>query len=149
MNFHEYLEYKEGKLFWKISPKNQIKIGDEAGKVDSSTYKRFVFYGKRYLVHRVIFYMWYGFMPKYIDHINRNKLDNRIENLRVCTAKQNAQNRSSKRALPKNVYYRNGKYRVAIRLNGVLKTFGTYRSIEEADKVANSIRDQHHGEYAI
>lgn len=43
--------------------------------------------------HRVLFMLYYKYEPKYIDHINRNRLDNRIENLRECTAAENLMNR--------------------------------------------------------
>ena len=45
------------------------------------------------VAHRVIWKMHYGTVPRYIDHINRVKTDNRIENLRQVTAKENSDNR--------------------------------------------------------
>lgn len=43
--------------------------------------------------HRVIFHMHHGYCPKVIDHINRIKTDNRVENLREATHQENARNR--------------------------------------------------------
>jgi hypothetical protein len=48
-----------------------------------------------YRVHRIVWKMYYGEDPPVgleIDHINRNKVDNRISNLRVVTCKENAAN---------------------------------------------------------
>lgn len=43
-------------------------------------------------MHRYIFELKFGYCPKYIDHINNNGIDNRIENLRECTNSQNLAN---------------------------------------------------------
>lgn len=45
-----------------------------------------------FLLHRAIFFWHKGYWPKYIDHINRRKSDNRIENLRECEAFENSRN---------------------------------------------------------
>ena len=47
-------------------------------------------------VHHFVFYTKYGYIPKLIDHINMNKLDNRISNLRPGDKSLNSQNRRSK-----------------------------------------------------
>ena len=50
------------------------------------------------MIHRLVWEMHYGKIPKgmVIDHINRNKTDNRIENLRLATKSQNARNNNAK-----------------------------------------------------
>ena len=51
--------------------------------------------GKPKLGSRIIFLWHKGFLPKEVDHKDRNKLNNRIENLREATRSQNMQNRSA------------------------------------------------------
>jgi len=55
--------------------------------------------GKRYLLHRVIWVMLHGYWPEQIDHINGNRSDNRLVNLRAVT---NADNCRNKRQLDSN-----------------------------------------------
>jgi aspartate carbamoyltransferase regulatory subunit len=65
-----------------------------------------------------------------IDHINRNKCDNRLENLRVITAKENSYNRT-KNANSNNKYKgvvkRGNKYVASISKDGIKKVGGYYR----------------------
>ncbi len=70
-----------------------------------------------------------------IDHINRNKLDNRRENLRICTQQQNLQNKG---ILKNNtsgytgVYKRNNKWCARININKKQINLGTFDTFEEA-----------------
>ena len=82
-----------------------------------------------------------------IDHINHNPLDNRKNNLRIVTRRQNQQNKKSARKDNKssgirNVYFDKslGKYKVCIRLNGKNKHIGVFDDIYEAEKVAIETR---------
>ncbi len=79
-------------LRWKISPGQKIKSGQNAGS--KLLYWVVKYKGSRYQVHRIIWRIHKGEIPKglEIDHINQNKYDNRIENLRLVTHQENAQN---------------------------------------------------------
>jgi len=93
----EYLQslfdYKDGELYWKkIKVKNQVQVGDIAGFITTNNYKNVRLNGKKIPVHHIIFIMHYGYLPKKIDHKDNNRLNNRIENLRIATTENNNQN---------------------------------------------------------
>ena len=91
---HEILEYKDGRLFWKkpINSKSRVKIGDEAGTLTTTGYRRIVINYKQYFGHQLVFMMFHGCIPREIDHINRVRHDNRIENLRPISRSDNVVN---------------------------------------------------------
>ena len=69
------------------------KAGSKAGHLDSHGYLQ-VRAGnkKKYLVHRIIWLHVYGYWPGLLDHINRDKTDNRIANLREVSMSENLLN---------------------------------------------------------
>lgn len=74
-----------------------------------------------------------------IDHINRNKMDNRRANLRACTDSENCRNKpmaKGKVSAHRGVSFKSGKWQVVIRVNGVLKWLGYHKTEEEAAAVA-------------
>ena len=86
--------------------------------------------GKHYmLAHRVIWAIHYGEQPPAeIDHKNRDKKDNRINNLRAATAVENKQNSVGKGYSR----LRSGRYQARVKLGGRLISCGTYDTPEEA-----------------
>lgn len=84
-------------------------------------------------LHRFIWIWHNGYIPDgmYIDHINRNSFDNRIENLRVATHLENCRNRTANKTSASGVVgvtrhsRKPGKWRATIAI-------GTYDTIEEA-----------------
>jgi hypothetical protein len=96
---------------------------------------------KRYYAHRLAWIYCNGQNPfNEIDHINGNKSDNRIKNLRDVTAKENHQN--LKKATARNissgflgVRKLNGKYLAQITIEGKDRHLGTFNSAEEAHAV--------------
>jgi hypothetical protein len=86
------------------------------------------------------------------DHQNRNTLDNREENLRVCTNSQNHMN-SGKHADNtsgyKGVYKFRRGWRALIGINGKLKYLGAYSTTEEAARAYDEAAKRLHGKFAI
>jgi len=112
--------------------------------------------GKSYQVicSRIIFLLHYGYLTKrkFIDHIDNNPLNNKIENLRECTTSQNQQNRkiSNKNTSGhKGVHWRKltGKWQVKLKLNGKTYYFGHFVNKEDAIKVAIKERKKLHGQF--
>lgn len=74
----------------------RAKTGKQLSCKDSHGYIQFKIQGKSYLAHRLAFYIANGRWPTaQIDHINRDKVDNRASNLREVTGSQNCRNRPS------------------------------------------------------
>ena len=85
--FTDTFYYERGLLFKKD------KLDKPVGSFDkSSGYYRLKYKNKSYLNHRIIFALVYGYLPKYVDHIDRDKLNNLAENLREATKSQNVVN---------------------------------------------------------
>lgn len=88
------LVYNEhtGNFFRKVGRKGAGFVGTVAGS-PSNGYLTIMIDGKNYRCHRLAWLYVHGEFPEgHLDHINQNKTDNRISNLRVATKKQNAEN---------------------------------------------------------
>ena len=149
--FLKFLEYKNGNLYWKIAKSNKVKVGDLAGNKQPSGHMRIVFDGKKYLVHRIIFFMHYGYLPRIIDHIDCDPTNNHIENLRAANYSQNLSNsKLQKRNTTgvKNVTKVGNKYRVQIRANKKYINIGNFETLELARLAAIEARKNYHKEFA-
>lgn len=105
------VSYVDGTLI-RIKPSGYSKIGDVVGTMRNDGYLMGGIQGKKYLLHRLIFLYHHGYMPKYIDHINCIKHDNRIENLREASYRNNNSNssiRSDNSSGIKGVFYKHSK----------------------------------------
>lgn len=134
---HDNLEYRNGRFWWKFSKQGR-KLDEPAGSLNGDGYRQINFKGKIYMEHRLVWLYVTGEWPSgFIDHINRDRSDNRFENLREASSRANATNTkaSEARFLPTNVY-RNGKgFVVTLSISGKRKTFPTVSSVEEAIEI--------------
>lgn len=153
MNPDEILEYRDGQLFWKVDRGGGVKSGSRAGRKNNRGYIDVRVFGKRHLLHRVVWYLHYGCWPDRIDHINGNKEDNRIENLRECTQQQNCFNRAVKKENScgfKGVSWckTNKRWAAQVGANEKRKHLGLYDCPADAATVYNFVADQYHGTFA-
>lgn len=107
---------------------------------------------KRTYLHRIIYTFYKGDIidKRVIDHINRNKLDNRIQNLRMVIPAKNSQNRYTlpfKENPHKGVRktYKN-HYQAYFNFQGKQHTIGTYKTEQEAAFAYNLAAKKYYGE---
>ncbi len=154
----EKFEYRNGILYNKkyLNTPSEREAGTIAcsGKNAANKYRRITIKKKVYYAHRLIWLYHYGEWPKdQIDHINKDTLDNHIENLRIATQSQNSQNLktpSHNLSGLKGAHYQNqnGKYRSRIVVNGKRYHLGCFDTPEEAHKAYCKAADEQFGEFA-
>jgi hypothetical protein len=144
--------HPNGYLVWAIN-RRRGRIGNKVGIVHTNGYFRTRVNGKLESNHRITFLWHHGYLPKFVDHIDGNKLNNKIENLRPANDVQNQQN--SKLSVKSTSGFKNvnfcpqtKKWAVKISVCGKKKTIGRYDDIELADLIAQEARSKYHGEYA-
>ena len=148
----EIFSYEDGNLIWKQSIGKRISVGQIAGRKNNQ-YRMIGLMGNGYMAHRLIFMFHHGYFPKEVDHIDGNKLNNRIENLRAASHSDNLKNqklKSSNTSGQKNVGWakREQKWRVRLTINGKDKHIGYFKDRELADLVAIEACNLHHKEFS-
>ena len=130
--------HPEGYLVWTKAANNQHS-GKRAGYAKKDGYIYIDLFNNKKSVgaHRLIFLWHHAHLPPMLDHINRVKTDNRIENLRsATTTQQNANKGINPRSATKykGVEYEKGRnrYRARITIQGKVKNLGRFKTPEEA-----------------
>lgn len=150
----DLFDYKDGSLVRRGSGKKVI-----CSKVGRHRYLRVSIEGKPVSLHRVIYLWHHGYLPEAIDHINGDRFDNRIENLRGATQAENCLNRkhhSNSRSPCKNVYLQAPTKRagwkrnwvVSLTVNRKRKYIGSFEDLDLAELVAIEAREKFHGQFA-
>lgn len=133
---NELFDYdnENGLLIWKVKRKGTNGLGCTAGSVDKRSNRRVVTIdGKNYKHARLVYLYHFGYLANFhIDHIDRNVVNDRIENLRAVTISQNNTNK-----LGKLVYDNpNGSFSVKLRIQGKFKHIGTFKCQRRATDIA-------------
>ena len=135
-----------GILTWKNRPREHFAderayllgnaqfAGKSAGCITQFNYLIVGINRKIYMAHRIIWKLQTGRDPvAEIDHINRERLDNRWKNIREATHGENITNRSGRNGLPNGVHRQRGKYTARPRFpNGARTYLGTFNTPGEA-----------------
>lgn len=144
-----------GEFTWKVSRtyNSLARAGNIAGIISTRGYKTILISGRRYYAHRLAWFYVHGKWPSItIDHINLNKVDNRIVNLREATRSQNQANRrgygasgfkgAALRVKKTGIYYE-----ASICVEGSHSYLGTFRSAEEAQAAYSKQASRSFGEF--
>ena len=128
----------DGTLTWRVN-RGKIRSGDKAGSQNlvEGYYTIGINY-KQYYLHHIIWIYHKGYIPEnFIDHIDRNKLNNRIENLREVSYSCSARNRrvpSNNSSGVSGVTWNKhrGTWTAKIGINGKHLVIGSFFKFEEA-----------------
>jgi hypothetical protein len=97
---NEILELRvpESVFYWRVrpSPRSRVKAGSKAGNLRKDGYTIITINGNLFRAHRLVWFVTYGKFPdNHIDHVDGDKSNNRVDNLRDVTRTVNNQNKSS------------------------------------------------------
>ena len=152
----ELLDYNPltGEFHWRKLLSRKMPPGKPAGTIDSKGYGAICINRRIYRAHRLAFLYVYGRWPSgQIDHINCDRTDNRIGNLRECSQTQNNANtaqRMTNKSGIKGVSWaaRSGKWYAHIQCGGRQTNLGEFQRIEDAQSAYASAAKAKFGEFA-
>jgi|TARA_R110000824_G_scaffold40703_1_gene121762 hypothetical protein len=148
------IKYESGKLYawremwrgYKLKNPDWRELKGCVNKGDG--YIRVGINNKLYLYHRVVYFLHNDAWDIHntssdnsIDHIDRNRLNNSIENLRVVTNQQNSWNTYAKGY---SFYKATGKYEAYIKVDGKLKHLGYFVSEDDARDAYLNAKEKYH-----
>lgn len=172
MNYHDYFIYdnQNGGLIWKERPASMFEVvdcgfvgidlfqwktwnkknaGKRAGHIENNGYERVKLGGKKISVHRIVWEMHHGKITNSfeIDHVDRNRSNNKLENLRKVTRNQNQRNVGTQKNNKlgfKGVYYCEvrDRYIASSQCKGA-KFQRTFKTLDEAVSAIKKFRLQH------
>lgn len=149
---HHYSYDPETGAFTRlITFKGGKPSGIVQGHIDTQGYLRIGIKGKSYKAHRLAWFFVHGVWPSgQIDHIDRNKLNNRISNLRDVTQSYNQHNRVEARRdnvaglLGVRFNKKDGKYHARITANRKHLFLGQFDDPQEASAAYFAAKEELH-----
>lgn len=164
----ECLSYNRetGDFYWKERPLshfankrafgifNSHYAGKKAGTLRGDGYVVIQISGRLITAHRLAWCFVHNTQPKLIDHKNRIKSDNRIDNLREATVTQNNWNvgkRSNNKSGVKGVCWkkRGSKWAAVITVNKKKVHLGLFESLDEAAKARKDAENKFYKKYSV
>lgn len=149
----EFISYnpETGVFMWV---KKRGARGIPGNIIDNATslgYRSVVFGRKHYFAHRVAWWFVYGVEPECeIDHINGDRTDNRISNLRLASREENTRNasvRKDSKTGVKGVSPDGKSFKARCWADGVRHNLGNFRTIEAAAEAVCKFREENHKEF--
>ena len=140
-----------GVFIWRAANNRRIPAGSLAGCLNKQGYIRVDVLGKQYPAQRLAWLYVYGEWPPYqVDHINMNKADNRIENLRSAKPSENARNksiRSDNTSGFKGVHKMKNRWIARCKTEKERVYLGSFKTPEEAHSAYQQFAKANHGEF--
>ncbi|MDO8972094.1 MAG: HNH endonuclease signature motif containing protein [Saprospiraceae bacterium] len=143
------LNTETGELIWRVS-KGSKKQGNIAGSINKKGYRCIKIDGRNYKAHRLVWLYTFGSWPKdQLDHIDGNRSNNRLDNLRECTHGENQQNLAPKTGGTSNypgIYWAKHvqKWQVSIRIKGKSEYLGLFTNELEAAEAYKLAKQLYH-----
>jgi hypothetical protein len=132
-------DHDTGIFWWRVKPSRRVKAGAAAGSVSSDGYIVIGVDGTNFKAHRLAWLHFHGVWPEHeIDHLNGNRADNRIANLRDVSRSTNAQNQTRPRSGSTSSYIgvswnkRAERWHAKIMANGQRQHLGYFKSAKAA-----------------
>jgi HNH endonuclease/AP2 domain len=151
----EVLTYapETGLFYWRVARRNHVKVGDVAGVINRTGYRRICIDGKRYLASRLAWAWMTGEWPIEVDHRDTDCANDTWGNLRQATHSQNQANRrrpSNNTSGFKGVFRdrRSSKWRARIVVNRKRKDLGSHVTREAAHAAYRAAAVDHYGDFA-
>ncbi len=142
-----------GDFIRKVKTAIATSVGEKAGYKNKQGYVQMRIQGKTYQAHALAWLYMFGEIPTLIDHIDGNRSNNAITNLRIADRSINGFNREKKSessSVFKGVLWskKYGKWESKINASGKRKHIGYFHSEQEAGHAYNKSAIELHGEYA-
>lgn len=136
-----------GQFTWQET-RGKAVAGASAGTTRPDGYVSVTIKQKRYRAHRLAWFLVHGEFPiDMLDHINGDRSDNRIANLRIVTPSQNAINRAPHPRKGVHLSPDGRTFYVRITLHRQNHYVGSYHSLEEAEAAYWKAAERLHGDY--
>jgi hypothetical protein len=155
---NDLLDYdpETGIFTWKKFVSGTAGVGSIVGTLHPTGYIHICINRKKYPAHRLAYKMYHGSDPvDMIDHIDCDKTNNRIANLRDATNTQNKRNTglsknntSGIKGVGVNPCSRKNPWRAQIEINNKCINLGSYKTKEEAALAYEKAAKEYFGEFA-
>lgn len=139
-----------GLFTWRVPRSGGVKAGAAAGCSDKDGYVLLTIYNRKYRAHRVAWLYEYGCWPLLeIDHIDGDRKNNRISNLREASRSENQQNMRAPKGSTSPLIgacwdASRGKWIAQIGINGKRHNLGRFDSMQEAHEAYLSAKEKMH-----
>ena len=146
-----------GEFTWKVShgSNGKIREGKKTGVKHNKGYVKICINKRQYQAHRIAWLITHGKWPTgVIDHIDRDRSNNRLSNLRDISSVENSHNSIKATSLSKSglrgVYMKKGSERwcASIRANGEIHALGWFDSKELAYAAYLDAKAKYHPSYS-